>query len=177
MPLSGLFWNALLVLMMYPAIANMVPLFRLLATMGLLNTLTALIVVGAANGQVFAIFVLRSFVADIPQDLFEAAEVDGASHFRQMMSVVLPLSGPMLGTVAVMQFITLWNDFVLPLIVIRDADQLPVMVHLMRMAGEFVKHWGPMMAGFAFASLPVIFIFVLAMKLFIRGMTEGALKA
>lgn len=177
MPLSGIFWNALLILMMYPAIANMIPLFRLLSTMHLLNTLTALIIVGVASGQVFAIFVLRSFIGDIPQDLFEAAEIDGASHFRQMVSVVLPLSGPILGTVAIMHFVGLWNDFILPLIVIRDAEQLPVMVHLMRMSGEFIKYWGPMMAGFAFASIPVIIIFVLSMKLFVRGMTEGALKA
>ena len=65
-------------------IANLVPLFRLLRDMNLLNTLTALILVGAAQGQIFAIFMLRNFVADIPQDLYEAAEIDGASHFRQM---------------------------------------------------------------------------------------------
>jgi len=129
MPFSGFLWNAILVLMMMPAIANLVPLFRLLRDLNLLNTLSALILVGASAGQMFAIFVLRNFVADIPRDLFEAAEIDGASHFQQLRVIVIPLSGPILGTVGVMQFIYVWNDFVLPLIIIRDADHLPVMVN------------------------------------------------
>jgi ABC-type glycerol-3-phosphate transport system permease component len=176
MPLSTFFWNAILVLMMMPMIANLVPLFRLLGDLGLLNTLTALILVGAAAGQVFAIFVLRNFVADIPHDLYEAAEIDGANHFQQLRHVVLPLSGPILGTVGVMQFVHVWNDFVLPLIVMRDHNRLPVMVQLLRMAGEYLKFWGPLMAGYALASIPIIVLFLFSMKLFVRGLTEGAVK-
>lgn len=176
MPLSGFLWNAILVLMMLPAIANLIPLFQLLRDINLLNTLTALILVGTSAGQVFAIFVLRSFVQDIPQDLFEAAEIDGASHFRQMMMIVLPLSGPILGTVGVMRFIAEWNDFVLPLIVMRDEIRLPVMVQLLRLAGEYHVLWGPLMAGYALASIPIIVLFLMSMKLFVRGLTEGATK-
>ena len=176
MPLSGFFWNAILVLMMMPAIANLVPLFRLLKDMNMLNTLTALILVGASSGQIFAIFVLRNFVSDIPQDLFEAADIDGANHFLQMRHVVLPLSGPILGTVAVMHFVSIWNDFVLPLIIIRDHARLPVMVQLLRMAGEYIKIWGPMMAGYALASIPIIILFIFSMKFFVKGMTDGAVK-
>ncbi len=176
MPLHGFLWNAILVLMMMPMIANLVPLFRLLKDMNLLNTLSALILVGTASGQVFSIFVLRNFVADIPADLYEAAEIDGANHFQQMATVVLPLSGPILGTVGVMQFINLWNEFVLPLVVIQDHAQLPVMVQLLRMSGEYLKLWGPLMAGYAMASIPIIVLFIASMKLFVRGLTEGAVK-
>ena len=176
MPLSSFFWNAILILMMMPMIANLVPLFRLLKDLNLLNTLAALILVGAASGQVFAIFVLRNFVADIPGDLYEAAEIDGASHVQQLRNVVLPLSGPILGTVGVMQFIAAWNEFVLPLIVMRDQSRLPVMVQLLRMAGEYLKFWGPLMAGYALASIPIILLFIFSMKLFVRGLTEGAVK-
>jgi ABC-type glycerol-3-phosphate transport system permease component len=176
MPLSAFFWNAILILMMMPMIANLVPLFRLLGDLNLLNTLAALILVGAASGQVFSIFMLRSFVADIPGDLYEAAEIDGASHFQQLKNVVLPLSGPILGTVGVMQFIAAWNEFVLPLIVMRDHARLPVMVQLLRMAGEYLKFWGPLMAGYAMASIPIIILFIFSMKLFVRGLTEGAVK-
>jgi len=153
-----------------------VPLFRLLVHLNLTNTLTALILVGAAQGQVFAIFMLRNFISDIPQDLYEAAEIDGASHFRQMGLIVLPLSGPILGTVGVMHFMVAWNEFVLPLIVMRDHARLPVMVQLLRMAGEYIKLWGPLMAGYAMASIPIIILFILSMKLFVKGMTEGAVK-
>lgn len=176
MPMSTFLWNAVLILMMMPAIANLVPLFTLLRDMNLLNTLTALIIVGASGGQIFAIFMLRGFVSDIPGDLFEAAEIDGASHFQQMMTVVLPLSGPILGTIGVMHFIGAWNDFVLPLIVMRDHARLPIMVQLARMAGEYIKLWGPLMAGYAIASIPIIILFIFSMKLFIRGLTEGAVK-
>lgn len=176
MPLSRFFWNAILILMMMPMIANLVPLFRLLRDLNLLNTLSALILVGAASGQVFAIFILRNFVAEIPSDLYEAAEIDGANHVQQLRHVVLPLSGPILGTVGVMQFVAAWNEFVLPLIVMRDHAGLPVMVQLLRMAGEYIKFWGPMMAGYALASIPIILLFVFSMKLFVRGLTEGAVK-
>jgi len=176
MPCSTFFWNALLILMMMPTVANLVPLFGLLSRMDLLNTLTALILVGAASGQAFAIFVLRNFVEDIPKDLFEAAEMDGAGHFRQMWEVVMPLCGPILGTVGVMHFITEWNEFILPLLIMRDSEALPVMVQLQRLSGEYLKFFGPMMAGYALASLPIIFLFMFAMKLFVRGMTDGATK-
>jgi ABC-type glycerol-3-phosphate transport system permease component len=176
MPASGFLWNALLLLMMMPAIANLVPLFTLLRDMNLLNTLAALIIVGASGGQIFGIFVLRNFISDVPQDLFEAAEIDGANHFQQMRNIVIPLSGPILGTVGVMHFISAWNDFVLPLIVMRDHARLPVMVALLRLAGEYIKLWGPLMAGYAMASIPIIILFVFSMKLFIKGLTEGAVK-
>lgn len=175
-PGSTLLWNALLILMMMPTIANLVPLFRLLISLNLINTLTALVAVGAAGGQVFAIFMLRNFVADLPQDLFEAAEIDGASHLRQMFTIVAPLSGPILGVVGIMHAIGQWNDFVLPLIVMRDHARLPVMVQLLRMAGEYIKLWGPLMAGYALASIPIIILFVVSMRLFTRGLTEGAVK-
>jgi ABC-type glycerol-3-phosphate transport system permease component len=176
MPLAAFFWNAILVLMMLPAIANLVPLFHLLRDLNLLNTLSALIIVGTSAGQVFAIFVLRAFIQDIPQDLFEAAEIDGAGHFRQMMMIVVPLSGPILGTVGVMRFIAEWNDFILPLIVMRDQVRLPVMVQLLRLSGEYHVVWGELMAGYTLASLPIIALFLVSMKLFIRGLTEGATK-
>ncbi len=175
-PASGFLWNALLILMMMPAIANLVPLFILLRDLNLLNTLAALIIVGASGGQIFGIFVLRNFISDVPQDLFEAAEIDGANHFQQMKMIVIPLSGPILGTVGVMHFISAWNDFVLPLIIMRDHARLPVMVQLLRMAGEYIKLWGPLMAGYAIASIPIIILFVFSMKLFIKGLTEGAVK-
>lgn len=175
-PLSSFLWNALLLLMMMPMIANLVPLFILLRDMSLLNTLTALILVGASGGQAFAIFVFRNFISDIPQDLFEAAEIDGANHFQQLKLVVIPLSGPIMGTVAVMQFLGQWNEFVMPLIVMREQARLPVTVQLIRMAGEYIKLWGPLMAGYAIASIPVIILFTFSMKLFVKGLTEGAVK-
>jgi multiple sugar transport system permease protein len=176
MPMSSFFWNAIIILMMMPMIANLVPLFRLLIDMNLTNTLTALILVGTAGGQVFDIFVLRNFVQEIPRDLYEAAEIDGANHFQQLWRIVVPLSGPIMGTVGVQSFIVAWNEFLMPLIVMRDAARLPVMVQILRMNGEYVKFWGPLMAGYAMAAIPIILLFIFSMKLFVRGLTDGAVK-
>jgi ABC-type glycerol-3-phosphate transport system permease component len=172
-PFSGFLWNAILILMMMPTIANLVPLFRLLCDLNMLNTLLALIVVSASAGQVFAIFVLRNFIAEIPQEIFDSAEVDGASHFDQIRAIVIPQAGAILGTIGVMHFIGEWNNFVLPLIIMRDHDRLPVMIQLLRMAGEYIKLWGPLMAGYALASVPVVVLFIFSMKLFMKGTTEG----
>lgn len=176
MPFSNLLWALLVLLLMMPTIANLVPLFVLLKHLSLLNTLWALILVGAAGTQAFNIFVLRSFVEQIPNDLFEAAEIDGASHFQQFRNIVVPLSGPITGTIAVTSFLASWNDFILPLIVIRDTDLYTVTVCLLRLDGEYLRYWGPLMAGFAISSIPVIILFIFTMRLFIRGMTEGGVK-
>ena len=95
---------------------------------------------------------------------------------QQLKLVVIPLSGPIMGTVAVMQFLGQWNEFVMPLIVMREQARLPVTVQLIRMAGEYIKLWGPLMAGYAIASIPVIILFTFSMKLFVKGLTEGAVK-
>jgi ABC-type glycerol-3-phosphate transport system permease component len=175
-PGSTLLWNGLLLLLMLPDIANLLPLFNLLVKLNLTNTLFALVIVGTSTGLVFSIIWLRNFIADLPLDLFEAAEIDGASHLRQMFTVVLPLSGPILGVIGVMHALSQWNDFLLPLIIMRDQSRLPVMVQLLRMNGEYVQLWGQLMAGFALASVPVVILFACSMRLFTKGLTEGAVK-
>lgn len=172
-PGSAFLWNAILILMMLPSIANLIPLFRLLADLDLLNTLTALILVSAAGGQVAAIFVLRNFVAEMGQELFDAAEVDGASHFQQIRAIVIPQAGPILGTMGVMHFLGEWNNFVLPLIVMRDQSRLPAMVGIVRMAGEYIKYWGPLMAAYTLTALPIVVLFIFTMRLFMKGLSEG----
>lgn len=176
MPFSGLIWGIFLVLMLMPGVANLVPLFSLLKSMSLLNTLYALILVGVAGSQVFQIFVLRHFIEDLPKDLFEAAEIDGASHFKQLINIVIPMSGPIIGTLAILSFIGHWNDFMLPLIVLRDRDLFTLGVGLIYLDGEYVKQWGRIMAAFLIASVPLIIIFLFTMKLFIRGLSAGAVK-
>jgi len=104
MPFSGILWSLFLLLMLLPGVANIVPLFALLKQLNLLNTLYALIIIGIAGGQVFCIYVLRNFIEDIPKDLFEAAEMDGASHFHQLRNVVIFMSGSIIGTLAILMF-------------------------------------------------------------------------
>jgi multiple sugar transport system permease protein len=176
MPFSSILWSAFILLMLLPGVANIVPLFALLKQLNLLNTLYALIILGIAGGQVFCLFVLRNFIEDIPRDLFEAAEIDGASHFQQLINVVIPMSGSIIGTLAILQFLGNWNDFLMPLIVLRDPELFTIGVGLIYLDGEYVKQWGKIMASFFIASLPLIIIFLFTMKLFVRGLSSGALK-
>ena len=176
MPLCGVLWSLLLVLMMMPTVANLIPLFTLLKSLHLLNRLWALVIVGAAGGQVVCVYILRNFIEDIPRDLFDAAEVDGANHLGQIRHIVVPLSGSILSTLAILQFIGNWNNFILPLIVLRDDYLLTIPVGLVRLEGEYVKQYGPMMAGYAIASIPLVLLFLFTMRLFVRGLSAGAIK-
>lgn len=176
MPFGTVLWSAFILLMLLPGVANIVPLFSLLKSMSLLNTLWALIIVGIAGAQVFNIFVLRNFIEDLPKDLFEAAEMDGASHFQQIMNVVIPMSGPIIGTLSILAFLGKWNDFLLPLIILRDKELFTLGVGLIYLDGEYVKQWGQIMAAYFIASIPLIIIFLFCMKLFVRGLSAGAVK-
>jgi len=176
MPFARLFWAVFMTLMLLPGVANIVPLFMLLRELSLLNTLWALIVVGVSAGQAFNIFVLRSFVEDLPKDLFEAAEMDGAGHLAQIRHIVIPMSAPIIGTLAILTFLNKWNDFLLPLIVLRDKSLFTLGVGLIYLDGEYVKQWGPIMAAYFFAALPLIVLFVFTMRLFVRGLSQGAIK-
>jgi ABC-type glycerol-3-phosphate transport system permease component len=176
MPGSGVLWSAFLALMLMPTVANLVPLFVLLKTLSLLNTLWALIIVAIAGSQVFNIYVLRNFIEDLPRDLFEAAEMDGATHWQQMWNVVVPLSLPIIGTLAITTFLGIWNEFLLPLVVLRDRELFTIGVGLIYLEGEYVKEWGQIMAAFSLASLPLVVIFLFTMKWFVRGLSAGAIK-
>lgn len=176
MPCSGILWSAFMILMLLPGVANIVPLFNLLKSLGLLNTLWALIVTGIAGSQVFGIYILRNFIEEIPRDLFEAAEMDGASHLQQLWNIVIPMSGPIIGTLAIIKFLGSWNDFLMPLLVLRDPHLFTIGVGLIYLDGEYVKEWGLIMASFFVASLPLIILFLFMMKLFIRGLAAGAIK-
>ena len=176
LPGGGLLWAVFMVLMMLPTVANLVPLFSLLKELSLLNTLWALILVGMAGAQAFNLFVLRNFIAEIPRDLFAAAEIDGAGHFAQLRHVVIPMSASILGTLAILAFLQKWNEFLLPLVILRDQELFTLGVGLIYLDGEYVKQWGRIMAAYFIASLPLIALFLFTMRLFVRGLSQGAIK-
>lgn len=176
LPGGGLLWAVFMVLMMLPTVANLVPLFSLLKELSLLNTLWALILVGMAGAQAFNLFVLRNFIAEIPRDLFEAAEIDGAGHLAQLRHVVIPMSASILGTLAILAFLQKWNEFLLPLVILRDQELFTLGVGLIYLDGEYVKQWGRIMAAYFIASLPLIALFLFTMRLFVRGLSQGAIK-
>jgi len=173
---SIVYYGLISLMFLPPTAGTLITLFMVLKNLHMLNSLWSLIIVGATVGQVFCVFILRQFIEDIPKELFESAQIDGAGHISQVVHIVLPMSGAILGTLALLQFIANWNNLMLPLIVMRDDAMLTVTVGLMRLEGEYVKQWGQMMAGYAISSIPLVILFVFTMRLFVRGLVAGAIK-
>ncbi|MFC1498131.1 carbohydrate ABC transporter permease [Verrucomicrobiota bacterium] len=169
-------WYLFLCLLFMPGIVNLVPEFIIMRELDLLNSLIGLAIVYTVGGQVFCMFVLRNFIEDIPEDLFEAAEVDGAGVIHQIRHIVLPMSGGILSALAIMRFLVSWNTFIPALVYINAEYKQLIPVGLMRLDGEYVKQWGEMMAGYSIAAVPLVIIFLFTMRLFAKGLTAGAVK-
>lgn len=169
----GFIYGAVLVLMMVPGLANLIPLFIIMKDLGLLNTYVVLIVPYTAGGVVLGTILMRNFVEGIPQSLFDAARIDGASGARMYRSVMLPLSLPVLGTIALITVSNVWNDFFWPLLVISDNNLRTVSVGLQFFQGQNVTDYGPLMAGYLIASLPLVLLFTFLSKYFLAGVQGG----
>lgn len=176
MPGYGVMWYGFLALLMMPGIANLIPLFVLIKSMGLLNTLLALLLISVSAVQVFQIFILRNFIEDLPHELFEAAEIDGATHLQMIRHIVVPMSRPIISTLAILQTIAIWNDYITPMVMIRDDSRLTLSAGLVKLDGEYVKMWGEMMSGYTIASIPLVLVFLFTMRTFVKGLSAGAIK-
>lgn len=164
--------------MMFPAVLTLVPSFLLVKELGLLNTYWAMILPFVAGGQVFAIFVFKSFFEGLPEDLFESARIDGAGHLRLYWNIVLPMSKPVFSVVLIMNVLGTWNNFLWPFIVNPDGKHHMVASGLFVMANSaFAQDFASMYAAYALASIPLLILLCFATKPFIEGMTSGAFKA
>lgn len=178
-PGRELFFFAILGLLMIPGVLTLVPAFLLVKSFGLLNTYGALILPYIAGGQVFAIFILRSFIASLPEELFEAARLDGATTWQTFRYVAIPLSKPILVTIAIMNILGTWNDYIWPLVTTPDGKLWTISVGIVTFSNSFrgLENWGPMFAGYVIASIPLVVLFIFTMRYFIAGLTSGAIKA
>lgn len=152
------------------------PIFILVRDLGLLNSLWGLIVVMAAGGMSFSVFLLTNFMRSIPSDLQEAATVDGAGPLRIYWHVVLPLVRPALSIVAIFQFLAIWKEFFLPLLLIQDPSRMTVAVGLLNFVGQYSTEWQLLLAGIVIVSLPTIVGFMLVARQFRRNLMAGAVK-
>ncbi len=173
------FFFAILALLMVPGVLTLVPTFLLIKNFGLLDTYWALILPYIAGGQVLAIFILRSFIAALPEELFESARLDGATLWDLYARITLPLSKPILVTVAIINILGTWNDYIWPLVTIPDGNKWTVSVGIVSFGSTYsgLQNFGPMFAGYVIASVPLIILFLFTMRYFIAGLTSGAIKA
>jgi raffinose/stachyose/melibiose transport system permease protein len=160
---------------MIPIRLGTVSILRLVVAMGLIDTLTALILVYTAQGLPLTIFVLQQFMRQVPRELKEAARIDGASEYR-IFWLILPLVQPALATVTVFVMIPVWNDLWFPLILAPGERTKTVTYGAQQFLGQFVSDWNAVLSSLTLAMVPVLILYVIFSRQLIRGITSGAVK-
>lgn len=165
----------ILITFMIPGQITLIPRFIMLADLKWMDTYQGLIIPQISSA--FGLFLLRQNFKSLPQEIFDAATIDGAGHLRKMFSVALPMSKPILWTVTLLAAISHWNDYQWPLIVTNTPEMrtLPLGIQLLRSVMDLV-HWNLVMAGATIVVIPILILFILAQKQFIEGAISGALK-
>jgi len=161
--------------MMLPSFLNMIPSFMVMDFLGWIDQPRALYVPAAAGA--LGIFMMRQYIGSaIPRELIDAARMDGCSEFRIFRSVVFPLLGPALGTLGLITFISSWNNFVSPLVVMRSIENYTLPLALRSMQSPNNTEWGALMVGNAMAMLPLLIIFFFSARRLVAGLTTGAIR-
>ncbi|HEY2067822.1 MAG TPA: carbohydrate ABC transporter permease [Gemmatimonadaceae bacterium] len=167
-------FRALAIGLAVPVQVAMLPLFLLIKSLGLVNNYGGVIIPGLAS--IFGIFLVRQYALAIPDDLLDAARIDGASEWRVFRSVVLPTIRPVLATLALWTFLATWNDFMWPLIVLSDDRRYTLPVALAGLMGEHAQDVELMMAGAVVTVVPVLILFLMLQRYYVEGVTEGSVK-
>ncbi len=157
-----------------PAQVAMLPLFLLLKTIGLVNSYAGVIVPGMAT--VFGIFLVRQYARGMPDELMEAARIDGAGEWRIFVQIVLPLLKPIMVTLAIFSFLAAWNDFMWPLIVLIGQEHYTLPIGLASLAREHAQDSELMMAGSVVTVLPVLVLFLAMQRYYLEGLLLGSVK-
>jgi ABC-type glycerol-3-phosphate transport system permease component len=170
-----LFW-LMIATMMLPIYATLIPSFWLFSVLGWVNKYRALILPGVVDA--YGIFLLKQYMESIPNELLDAAKVDGAGALQRFWSVIIPLSRPALGTLAVFRFLFVWNDYLWPLVIIRNDTMYTLTLGIANMQlRQGMVVWGSQMAASVLATLPVLILVLVMQKQFLRGLMAGAFKA
>lgn len=167
-------FKAMLAALVIPGQVAMLPLFLLLKSMGLVNTWAGVVLPGMAG--VFGIFLVRQYALSLPDELLEAARIDGAGEWRIFATIVLPLLRPIIVTLAMFAFLGSWNDFMWPLIVLTDSSLHTLPIALASLSREHVQDSELMMAGSVVTIAPVLLLFLALQRHYLQGLTMGSLK-
>lgn len=170
---SGVFTAYFLSGLMLPIRLGIVPIFYLLGSLNLSDSRLGLVLIYAASGVPFSVFVMSAFFRTLPRELEEAARIDGAGEFRIFAQVMVPLVKPAIATVVVFRFVPLWNDFFFPLVLLRTTTKYTLPVGLTQFFGEYQTNWSALFAGLVITTLPLVILFLIATKQIVAGLTAG----
>jgi len=162
--------------LMIPIRIGTINLFQIVQALGLTDSVFGLLPVYTAMGLPIAVFVLTAFIRSIPRELMDAAYVDGASEWRIYASIILPLVRPALATVIIFNLIPIWNDLWFPLIFIRAEEQRTVILGVSLLFGQYQTNWTRILAALTLSALPILILYLLMSRQFIKGLTAGAVK-
>jgi raffinose/stachyose/melibiose transport system permease protein len=154
----------------------MIPLFYQLNDWGLIGSYWAVILPGIAFGLPFGVFLMQAFFEDLPHELSDAARVDGCGELRIFWSVMLPLAKPAVSSLIVFQFMATWNNFIMPLLYLQDEDKRTIPLGLLFFQGKYTRDVSLLAAGVALATIPVVIVYMLFQRQFVKGLTAGAVK-
>lgn len=184
MPGRGLLFSLVLMIILVPGTILLVPRFILANQLGLRDSLMGLVIFYIAGGQPFAIFLLTSFFRSQPAEMFEAARIDGATELQALFRIAIPLSWPIIITLAILNFVGIYNDLIWPTLMLSSPEVQTITVVLQRynpgggpVQTSALPDVGGQAAGYVFASIPQLIVFLLGMRYYIQGLTSGAVKA
>ncbi|MBC7236287.1 MAG: carbohydrate ABC transporter permease, partial [Chloroflexi bacterium] len=172
---DGLF-AFLLATMMIPGMVTMIPVFMVIVRMGWVDTYQALIIPGLASA--FGTFLMRQYMFNVPDEMIDAARIDGAGDFRLFAQIALPIAVPALVTLAIFTFYANWNDLFWPIIVVRTRSKYTLALSLMQLRSKFPLYvnYSVILAGSVLATLPTLIVFFLLQRQFVSGIAAGAMK-
>jgi len=162
--------------MFIPYQSILIPLVKTLNFMGLYGSLTGLVFVHVVYGIPFCTLIFRNYYASLPDEMIEAAKIDGANFFNIFTHILLPLSGPAFVITMIGQFSTIWNDFLFAVVVTNDPANQPITVALNNLAGSFSVEWNVQFAGALIAALPTLLVYIFLGRFFARGLVAGSIK-
>ena len=168
--------RSLLITYAFPGVILLIPMYLMLGKIGLLNSYFALILINVTFSTPFAVWMLKAFFKTIPNEIEEAASIDGASKIIILSKIILPLALPGIASVSIFCFIISWTEYMFASIMISGNDLKTLPVGLASIVGQYQIDWGFLLAGATLASLPVIILFLFVGKYFVSGLTDGAVK-
>jgi ABC-type glycerol-3-phosphate transport system permease component len=171
---KGAIMVLMLATLLLPAQLTMAPLYDLLYHFGMVDRYTGLIIPGAVS--VFGIFLFRQSILQVPEELLQAARLDGCSEFRIYWDIVMPVSRPMVGAFCLISFMASWNSFLWPQIILHHDQRYTLPIGLSQLVGLYNTQYGMLMAGTLLSVIPVAILFIILQKEFVAGLTTGAVK-
>lgn len=161
---------------MIPFQVMLAPIFTVVNGLGLVNTYVGIILPYLAFGVPYQVFILHSFFKDVPNELSEAALVDGASHFTIFLRVFLPVSLPVLAALLILDFVATWNEFAMALVILQDNSTWTLPLGLQSFQSQFASNYGQLNAAIVMTVLPAILVYLIFQRYFVSGLTAGAIK-